>query len=203
MLNRRGCRAICMSDNAGLSDMAENPAKTPGVVRISWPESPEKRAPRVDFRARSVGEPEFVGLNAPARRSGRNFGTPIHNSWDAKIRNLWDSRMICGTAPRSAPVRPARTDFDGGLGVHQPSRPGLDAPARRPGPRPQNPAWVGLPLGVGRRPLSRVMSSKSIDSPAMSLQSGPTNYESKPTPVPGIVNQSRNCATGKSLDFNE
>jgi hypothetical protein len=42
-----------------------------------------------------------------------------------------------------------------------------------------------------------------MDSFAVSLQSGSTNYESNSTPVPGIVNQSRNCATGKSLDFNE
>jgi hypothetical protein len=37
----------------------------------------------------------------------------------------------------------------------------------------------------------------------VSLQSGSTNYESNSTPVPGIVNQSRNCATGKPFYFNE
>jgi hypothetical protein len=47
------------------------------------------------------------------------------------------------------------------------------------------------------------MLSTSMDSLAVSLQSGSTNYESNSTPVPEIVNQSRNCATGKSLDFNE
>ena len=49
----------------------------------------------------------------------------------------------------------------------------------------------------------RSMLSTSMDSLAISLQSGSTNYESNSTPVPGIVNQSRNCATGKSLDFND
>jgi len=47
------------------------------------------------------------------------------------------------------------------------------------------------------------MLSTSMDSLAVSLQSGSTNYESNSTPVPEIVNQSRNCAPGKSLDFNE
>jgi hypothetical protein len=42
-----------------------------------------------------------------------------------------------------------------------------------------------------------------MDSLAISLQSCSTNYESNSTPVPEIGNQSRNCATGKSLDFNE
>jgi hypothetical protein len=42
-----------------------------------------------------------------------------------------------------------------------------------------------------------------MDSLAVSLQSGSTNYESNTTPVPQIVNQSRNFATGKSLDFND
>jgi hypothetical protein len=42
-----------------------------------------------------------------------------------------------------------------------------------------------------------------MDSLAVSLQFGSTNYESNSTPVSGIGNQSRNCATGKSLDFND
>ncbi len=49
----------------------------------------------------------------------------------------------------------------------------------------------------------RSMLSTSMDSLAVSLQPGSTNYESNSTPVPGIGNQSLNCATGTSLDFND
>jgi hypothetical protein len=51
----------------------------------------------------SVGESEFMGSKAPSGRGVHNFGIPIHNLWDEKIRNLWDSSIIYGTASQSDP----------------------------------------------------------------------------------------------------
>ena len=53
--------------------------------------------------AKPVGESEFMGSKAPSGRGVHNFGIPIHNLWDKKIRNLWDSSIIYGTASQSDP----------------------------------------------------------------------------------------------------
>ena len=42
-----------------------------------------------------------MGSKAPSGRGVHNFGIPIHNLWDKKIRNLWDSSIICGTGTAS------------------------------------------------------------------------------------------------------
>jgi len=52
----------------------------------------------------AVGESKFVGFKAPSGRTVHNFGIPIHNSWDEKIRNLWDSSTIYGTARQTDPI---------------------------------------------------------------------------------------------------
>jgi hypothetical protein len=63
-------------------------------------------------------------------------------------------------------------------------------------------AWRGsLRCAIAWSPGSTL--SISMDCLVVSLQSGSTNYESNTTSVPQIVNQSRNCATGKSFDFTD
>jgi hypothetical protein len=129
----------------------------------------------------------------------------IHNSWDEKSRNFWDSSIIYGTASQADPclAGPHPTlETAATSGTASSGRP-QEPPWRRESARPKA-ARRESPPDVAPPPHSRgSMLSKSMDSLAVSLQSGSTNYESNSTPVPGIVNQSRNCATGNSLDFNE
>ncbi len=53
-----------------------------------------------------VGKSKFVGLKALSGRHAHNFGIPIHNLWDEKSRNLWDSSIIYGTASQAGPYSP-------------------------------------------------------------------------------------------------
>ena len=89
-LNRRACLGKGMSDNDGLSDMIRNPCNAGRVAAFRSLDS-------------HVGESEFMGSKAPSGRGVHNFGIPIHNLWDKKIRNLWDSSIIYGTASQSDP----------------------------------------------------------------------------------------------------
>jgi len=72
--------------------------------------APHDAAPEA---ATGVGEPKFLGFNALRGRSVHNFGIPIHNLWDKKIRNLWDSSIIYGTASQTSPCLAGRGSFRG------------------------------------------------------------------------------------------
>jgi len=64
--SRSGVKPASTTAAAALSDGSATAQKRGNVVRSSWPESPEKRAPRVDFRARSLDRPCVSSLDRRA-----------------------------------------------------------------------------------------------------------------------------------------
>ncbi len=160
--------------------------------------------PKIEFRRRNLRwliglasrrfgrlcrKPKFVGFGAQRGGIARNFGISIHNLWDEQIRNLWESRIICGTAPQSTPIWPT--------------------------PRAAITLRICLPEGrsgsserTSARRCAAVYSRRAVlstapDSLAVSQKSGSRNYESNATLVPEIVIRSRNCATANSSDSND
>ena len=107
--------------------MAARTSESPPQIRAAAPPpaspeagDPAPAEPRLvveNTRARGgaygVGEPKFLGFNALRGRSVHNFGIPIHNLWDKKIRNLWDSSIIYGTASQTSPCLAGRGSFRG------------------------------------------------------------------------------------------
>jgi hypothetical protein len=93
-----------MSDKLALSDLWTTARKSGSVICAHWADWPENSNPGVGFSRLNggVGESEFVGLDGSRGEIEHNFGIPIHNLWDKRIRNLWDSSIICGTAPHPA-----------------------------------------------------------------------------------------------------
>ncbi len=81
-----------------------------------------------------------MGFKALRGRSVHNFGIPIHNSWNKKIRNLWDSSIIYGTASQAD-----RSVHDGVFGQARhggrPKRNSATASRTRGRRAPGEPAW--------------------------------------------------------------
>ena len=96
------------------------------------------------------GKSEFIRSKVLRGHCARNFGIPIQNLWDEMIRNLWNSSIICGTAPQVFPGPLAQPDWRGGFRRQKAFEKRIDPPPRRRGPRPQRRADAFFALGVGR-----------------------------------------------------
>jgi hypothetical protein len=104
--NRRARRGCCLSDKIALSDIANSIESIPPMAARTFATDPQ-------IAAAPVGEPKFLGFNALRGRSEHSFGIPIHNLWDKKIRNLWDSSIIYGTASQTSRCLAGRGSFRG------------------------------------------------------------------------------------------
>jgi hypothetical protein len=132
-----------------------------------------------------VGESEFMGFKAPSGRSVHNFGIPIHNSWDKKGRNLWDSSIICGT--EQGPRRRGAS-----AQVHAPSRSRFIQSVIRPTPRTAMALRICSPEAVRAELRESQPDVARSPSPADQCCRHPrTALPCRCNVVPQITNQTR------------